>query len=101
MKTYFGFNLIVSDVLEHMTVEEAVEVRGTKEKDLILFHHTAGQHIRNKYKLWDEKNPFTKNYEGCEDSDFHADQFSNRVIKKVWDELTFKPQNGEYDNDES
>ena len=99
MKIYFGFNLIVSDVLEHMTVEEAVEVRGTKEKDLILFHHTAGQHIRNHYKLWELENPFTDNSNIT--SPYYPDQFSNRVIKKVWKELNTKPQNGEYENDES
>ena len=54
-----------------------------KGNDLIRYHHTFGQWIRNNYKLWE--NPWEPEIQGgCDCSPNHPDQVSMRIIKEVW-----------------
>jgi hypothetical protein len=68
-----------------MTNDEKIEFSKIPQEHLIMFHHSMGQHIRNRFYLWDEKNPFSKpnalpNAEGIVDDPFHPDQISHRIL---------------------
>lgn len=77
---------IVADIVATLTEADLAILRVTKEEDLILFHHGYGTHIRNYYRLWDEKNPFTDNRDAM--GDRFADQVSQGIIEKVWAKVT-------------
>lgn len=76
---------IVDDLIKHMSVEDRQVLRGTPANYLIMFHHGPGTRIRNYYRLWDAKNPFTDNNDAQGDN--FADQVSQRIIVKAWEKL--------------
>lgn len=49
--------------------------------DPILYHSTLGRDIRNKFDLWDKKNPV------CKTKGFHADDYSQTVIIALQERL--------------
>jgi hypothetical protein len=56
---------------------------GYNEFNLIELHHTFGTHIRNKYKLWENKwEPELRN--GSDYSPNHPDNLSMEIIKEAW-----------------
>lgn len=54
-------------------------------KELIKYHHTWGQYIRNTYNMWIKGNPYV-----VQDDSHHIDfpdQRSQRIIENVWELL--------------
>lgn len=86
---YMSEDEIVNDMCIGLTKHDKQALRDCEcEHELIQFHHTAGRHIRNKYKLWFNDNPLT-NWEK-EDDERHPDNVSQRIIKKVWKRVNKK-----------
>lgn len=57
--------------------------------DVIRYHHSTGQYIRNRFSLWDEENPYTKsnaqpNENGIFDDPLFPDQVSHDILVKIW-----------------
>lgn len=69
------FDLIRQPTSKHLTKYDRT--------DLIKLHHILGQHIRNRYFLWDEKNPYTDTRDS--NGVFFPDQVSMRLIENVYD----------------
>jgi hypothetical protein len=82
---------IIEDFLKIVTTERpnaAVKevFKNTKFEDLITYHHTLGQHIRNYYGLWETK--WTPEIvDGVDMSPSHPDAISMHVIEEVWKRL--------------
>lgn len=72
--------------------EVALRSWQVKKEDLIQAHHSTGQTIRNRYGLWDEHNPHTDPLDPSGAN--HPDQFSMRVMERVWEELNGAPIKG-------
>lgn len=68
------------------------EIAGVQTAEgMIAFHHSAGQYVRNTFKLWDADNPHTmiplrhcKSEQEAASSPFHPDQVSHEILKEVW-----------------
>jgi hypothetical protein len=56
----------------------------TDNINLIWYHQTLGQYIRNKYYLWDS--PWTPELDnqGVDISADHPDNVSQEIIKMIW-----------------
>jgi hypothetical protein len=56
---------------------------------MVIFHPVLGRAVRNRFKLWDEKNPYTK-VKDCEEKDgtvidpMHPDNFSGKILEAFW-----------------
>lgn len=57
-----------------------------EEDDLIEYHHTLGQDIRNSFQLW-SYTWYPEIVNGVDESPEHPDQVSARVIREVWRHL--------------
>ena len=79
---YLTEDEIVQAVYKSLTDLDKQHLTDTSYDRLIGFHSTAGRMIRNEYRLWDEKNPYTTANSSNDVN--HPDQFSFRVIQKVW-----------------
>lgn len=80
--TFPSENDIAADLIATMSDEQIEGLRRNAFDDLILLHHTFGRFIRNRYRLWDPKNPHTRYSDGDDES--HPDNLSYRVIQLVW-----------------
>lgn len=74
----------VTDLLTRMSPESKATVKGTKKKDLILFHHGWGTGIRNYYGLWRSNQKLIQSACG---KPCHPDDASMIIIEAVWAEL--------------
>lgn len=77
---------MVTEVLAWLS-EESPEIqkefRGCGYENLISYHHSLGQDIRNHFGLWEYMwMPLLQ--EGIDCSEEHPDAISMRVIEKVW-----------------
>ncbi len=69
---------------EDATEAEQIAFKNTNANDLIRYHNSIGQNIRNTFSLWDYE--WERMYEGAIDySPEHPDAISMRVIKRVWE----------------
>jgi hypothetical protein len=78
-------NLVHEEILEHWPEKAKNEffLGGYAGADLIRYHHSLGQHIRNKFKLWNRDwKPDIR--DGVDYSPFHPDQISMTIIQEVW-----------------
>lgn len=80
---------MVNDLFHWLTVEAgeaAYPFFAAKREDLISYHHTLGQSIRNQYRIWERKwEPELRN--GIDYSPNHPDAISQRVIEKTWEKI--------------
>lgn len=84
---------IAKDVIKHWGDADIVQVRNIPRADMIRYHSSVGRSIRNEYKLWDKKNPLTKQWvfdgpllvDGADDHPCHPDAVSMDVLYKIWD----------------
>ncbi len=84
---------IAIDVLKHWSDADIAKVRSIPRDKMIRYHSSVGQSIRNEYKLWDEKNPLTRQWtvDGPQLKDdvdvhrCHPDAVSMDVLYKIWD----------------
>lgn len=74
----------VEDLLTRLSPESKATVKGTKKKDLILFHHGWGTGIRNHYGLWRGNQKLIQSACG---KPCHPDDASMIIIEAVWEEL--------------
>ena len=74
----------VKDILTRMSPESKATVKGTKKKDLILFHHGWGTGIRNYYGLLRGNQKLIQSACG---KPCHPDDASMFIIEAVWTEL--------------
>lgn len=63
--------------------EESGWLECSKE-DLIQYHNTVGQNIRNEFNLW-EKEWIPEIEDGVDVSPDHPDAISLRVMEEVWE----------------
>jgi len=81
------------------SIDEAVEILlsevGDKDRsmlskyakdDLITFHHTLGQSIRNEFELWGGNDELVKDASKFI-SDLHPDSISMLIIEKYWEKV--------------
>jgi hypothetical protein len=64
--------------------EEKAEIRATSKVDLIRFHHTFGQGIRNSFGLWGEN---TELLATLAPADRCGDNASMIIIEALWSRL--------------
>jgi hypothetical protein len=70
---------------QFMSLQDQQELINTAEKDLILFHHSTGQWIRNSWKLWEDKSPFREYYSlSFSNNSQHPDDISMHIIRYCW-----------------
>lgn len=90
MKTEKEILEIVDTVIGWFDLEEDQDARNhflkcTKD-ELIQYHHSLGQNIRNEFGLWGEKwVPVI--IDGCDMSEQHPDAVSMKIIEIVWEKL--------------
>jgi hypothetical protein len=85
---------IFEDILLYRLPEDQKKLlMATNEDDLIMFHHTFGQWLRNNYGLWAPDNPHVVHTDGHHDN--FPDQISQRIIERLWTHLTGKKRTWE------
>lgn len=84
VKQFFTFEEIVAAMIKQLPAHEAAFLKTKKKEDLIIFHHTVGQDIRNNYKLWYPENPLTSGYAEDGDEKRHPDTVSMDIIEAIW-----------------
>jgi len=71
---------IVDHLKKVLVPSDLLMIKDTTEEDLISFHHTLGQHIRNEYGLWYPNYPYMPD-------DSNADDFSFTIIQMLHKDL--------------
>jgi hypothetical protein len=100
MKKYLTLDEIVADVVKNMTTEDYQYLTTVSRTDMIQYHTSVGLHVRNFYKLWEEKHPLTKPWfddmkagrksyieDGVDLHPCHPDAVSAEVLKLIWDDV--------------
>lgn len=98
MLAFLNKDEIIYDLISRqLSKADQEEIKKIPEKDLIMYHHSLGQFIRNHYQLWNPNNPHTlQNYqEMLEDRNGvfvdvnpkHPDSFSMEIIEELWKKL--------------
>jgi hypothetical protein len=78
--------LVVKKWFNRSTLREQAEFTETAFEDLVVFHSTLGQQIRNYFNLWHYKwVPSIKN--DIDISEEHPDAVSMKVIEQLWREI--------------
>lgn len=70
-----------------LTGEEKLQIAALKEKELSNLHHSFGQHLRNKWKLW-HYSDIKKYMEKI--GFYHPDDMSHAIIKTYYYKLNDK-----------
>lgn len=81
--SYMNFEQICDHFFKQIDTQSKEILARIKKEDLIQFHHSTGQFIRNNYGLWAEDNPHVDNTDPS--SPIMADQFSYRVMEYCWE----------------
>lgn len=89
-KMFLSEDEIVADMLSRMDDADRETWLKTTRDELISGHNTTGRNIRNYYKLWDSDNPHVV-FEPANHDKF-PDQFSQRVIERVWDAVNIQAE---------
>ena len=88
---YLSEEQIFQDILLYKLSEKQKEdFKNIAAEDLIMLHHSFGQWIRNNYDLWREDNPHVILNDAMHD--LFPDQVSQRIIERLWCQLTGKSQ---------
>ena len=74
---------IVKFLTDTLGVAEVEVIKSSS--DVMEFHHSFGQFIRNSFGLWDSHNPFV---DGDAESERHPDQMSHRIMERLKEEFT-------------
>ena len=78
---------IAQDVYNGLGDEDFILLLEVKTReDMIQFHHSAGRHIRNHYKLW-ERTYTPVIIDGVDCAEDHPDAISARILERVWDKV--------------
>lgn len=84
-----NFDEIVKDLQKEISEvwsdEDKISFFLTEYNDnsLVMYHHSLGQYIRNKYKLWTF--PWEPELiDGVDHSPYHPDNISMTIIQEVW-----------------
>ncbi len=66
-------------LLSEVSDREKLKLRNTKKENLILYHLTWGEKIRNRFGLWsgNEKDA----------GENHPDSVSMKIMEEVWDKI--------------
>lgn len=82
---------IVDTVLNAHRFEDKLAFILSSEADLIKYHHTIGEYVRNRWHLWSYK--WTPELvDGCDMSPHHPDAVSMNLIKCAWSQLRSMPK---------
>ncbi|MCP4368297.1 MAG: hypothetical protein GY797_09355 [Deltaproteobacteria bacterium] len=76
---------VLDTILSEMGLPDRQFIKNTKEKDLIMFHHSIGRQIRNQFLLWDGNIKLAEDM-GLEKGT-HADEVSQKIIEALWKRL--------------
>jgi hypothetical protein len=69
-------------ILSEMSGRDKLLIRNTKKEDLIKFHLSWGNEIRNRCGLWDGNDDLMKDARVD-----HPDSVSTVIMEAVWEEL--------------
>ena len=69
-------------ILSEMSGRDKLLIRNTKKEDLIKFHLSWGNEIRNRCGLWEGNKELMKDAGAT-----HPDSLSMRIMETVWEEL--------------
>ena len=84
---YFTAEQILEYMIKNLRGEDIIEIlKCQKESDMIVFHSSVGQWIRNTFKLWDTKNPHLDG--------MHPDEMSTEILKSVWRAIVLREMIG-------
>ncbi len=75
-------NEAVALILSELSGRDKLRLRNTKKEDLIKFHLSWGNDIRNLCGLWDENQDLMKDA-----GESHPDGVSMRIMEAVWEEV--------------
>lgn len=101
MNNFLNAKQIRDDIISKLLDEDIEAIKTLKRDEMIRFHHTVGQFIRNEYGLWKDDNPLTSlwvidsaagNTEYIDKDDVdchpcHPDEVSHQILLSVWDEI--------------
>lgn len=84
---------IALDVIKSWGADDMAQLRSIDRESMVKYHSTIGRFIRNEYKMWDVKNPLTKQWaidepmlvDGVNVHQNHPDNISMAVLYKLWD----------------
>lgn len=74
---------VAKEVKDFLATETINELKSTPEENLIDWHHSLGQHIRNKYKLW-SRSWIPNIVNGIDISEDHPDAISMKIIEEIY-----------------
>ena len=66
---------VYDEIMDTWTGHDLRRFFSSSPRDLILYHHSLGQYIRNKYDMWGKNKP---------PNGIHPDDYSMEVIELVW-----------------
>ncbi len=69
-------------ILSEMTGRGKLLVRNTKKEDLVKFHFSWGNEIRNRLGLWEGNEALI-----TDAHEIHPDSTSMKIMEAVWEEL--------------
>jgi hypothetical protein len=69
-------------LIKHTSTEEKLYLKSIPKRDLIQFHHSMGQWIRNEFGLWRGNKQLLADA-GTE----HPDDASGVIIDRIWEKL--------------
>ena len=72
-------------LLNELSQEEQIILRGVAFDDLIGFHHSLGQFLRNKLGMWDGNDELVRSC--CVGDELHPDTASQTIIEVAWTRL--------------
>jgi len=82
-RKYLTEDEIALIVVSELSDADRETLLDTPREHLIKFHMIVGMHIRNRFGLWEDDNPFTDASDPMGDA--HPDQVSQRIIERVWE----------------
>ena len=81
---------IVADLFSHLAETPTTSQQAFKDcprDELIRYHHSLGQFIRNHYQLWQEPWDPELDAGGVDMSENHPDCVSMEIIRQLWDKV--------------
>ncbi len=72
-------------ILSELPGRDKLRLRNTKKEDLIKFHLSLGNDIRNRCGLWDGNQDLMKDA-----GESHPDEVSMKIMEVVWEEIQYE-----------
>lgn len=81
---------IVKDLLKRTSLKTRMSLAASKPFDVLELHERVGVWIRNKYQLWNPKNPYTDSAKALVATDKYPPNVSMNILLSLRDEIVKK-----------